>query len=237
MEHPRWREGDLSTGFIAQEFPAGFRPRAPSGELALRLAAVAAAIDERLEARRRRIRGQMSGVRLVDDARCVFLGRTRHDVRIARRENGLLVRFEASGAARLCTSDWGAGQPVWRGTIDGADIAVGVRPILNGYALTHRGVAVDACVLTRREAELAAADAGGDAGRAPRRSDMPDAVAAQGDPCRGGRDGEGRAGSLRDRGNEDGDRASCRAPTPRSRRSAQRIGDRLAVDAVILRFA
>ena len=45
MEHPRWREGDLSTGFIAQEFPAGFKPRAPSGELALRLAAVAAAID------------------------------------------------------------------------------------------------------------------------------------------------------------------------------------------------
>ena len=34
MDHPRWREGDLSTGFIAQEFPAGFRPRAPSGELA-----------------------------------------------------------------------------------------------------------------------------------------------------------------------------------------------------------
>ncbi len=35
-------------------------------------------------------------------------------------------------------------------------VAVGVRPILNGHALTHRGAAIDAYVFTRREAELAA---------------------------------------------------------------------------------
>ena len=27
MQHPRWREGRLSTGFIAEEFPGGFAPR------------------------------------------------------------------------------------------------------------------------------------------------------------------------------------------------------------------
>ena len=32
MQHPRWREGRLSTGFIAEEFKGGFRPRAPAGE-------------------------------------------------------------------------------------------------------------------------------------------------------------------------------------------------------------
>ena len=30
MQHPRWREGRLSTGFIAEEYPAGFAPIAPS---------------------------------------------------------------------------------------------------------------------------------------------------------------------------------------------------------------
>ena len=27
MQHPRWREGKLSTGFIAEEYPEGFKPR------------------------------------------------------------------------------------------------------------------------------------------------------------------------------------------------------------------
>src|SRR3982075_546119 len=45
MHHPRWREGNLSTGFIAEEFPKGFAVRQPEGEIARRLAAVGAAID------------------------------------------------------------------------------------------------------------------------------------------------------------------------------------------------
>ena len=45
---------------------------------------------------------------------------------------------------------------MWRGTVDDDEIAVQVRPILNGYALSHAGVGVDARVYTRREAGLAA---------------------------------------------------------------------------------
>ena len=40
----RWREGRLSTKFIAEEFPEGFHPQAPDGARAQTLAAVAAAI-------------------------------------------------------------------------------------------------------------------------------------------------------------------------------------------------
>src|SRR5712671_4595411 len=55
MFHPRWREGNLSTGFIAEEFPKGFAVRVPEGEVARRLAAVAAAIDHVFGERKRRI--------------------------------------------------------------------------------------------------------------------------------------------------------------------------------------
>mgnify|MGYP002713949436 CR=1 FL=1 len=61
MNHPRWREGRLSTGFIAEEFPKGFSARAPEGEIARRLAAVGAAIDHVLGERKRQISGQMGG--------------------------------------------------------------------------------------------------------------------------------------------------------------------------------
>jgi propionyl-CoA carboxylase alpha chain len=53
-------------------------------------------------------------------------------------------------------STWWPGQPVWVGTVDGYEVAVQVRPILNGYQLSWRGTTVRAHVYTRREAELAA---------------------------------------------------------------------------------
>ena len=45
MQHPRWREGRLSTGFIAEEFPDGFHPVTPDAEDKTVLAAVALAVE------------------------------------------------------------------------------------------------------------------------------------------------------------------------------------------------
>ena len=59
MAHPRWRAGELSTGFIAEEYPRGFQVTAPEGDCALQLGAVAAAIDHALGERKRRISGQL----------------------------------------------------------------------------------------------------------------------------------------------------------------------------------
>src|SRR5205085_10708112 len=58
MQHKRWREGALSTAFIAEEYPDGFRPLTPDGKAAHLLAAVAAAIDHVLGERRCRISGR-----------------------------------------------------------------------------------------------------------------------------------------------------------------------------------
>jgi propionyl-CoA carboxylase alpha chain len=158
MQSPRWRAGDVSTGFIAREFPGGFAVRPPEGEMAHRLAAIAAAMDHVVNERKRMISGQMRTGRPVcfERDRVVMLGRVRCDARIEDGDAGLFVRFEASGHAHLCVSDWCPGRVVWTGTIDGEEICVQIRPILNGFALAHRGVGVEARVYTRREAALAA---------------------------------------------------------------------------------
>jgi GTP cyclohydrolase II len=72
MQHPRWRAGKLSTGFIAEEYPNGFHPVAPTGEVARTLAGVAAAIDHVLGERKRKISGQLTG-RLVTRERDRFV--------------------------------------------------------------------------------------------------------------------------------------------------------------------
>jgi propionyl-CoA carboxylase alpha chain len=157
MQNPRWREGRLSTGFIAEEFPDGFRPLVAEGETERRLAVAAAHIDHRLNERKRRISGQLREPEQLrfELKRIVELGKSRIELEIDAKRDGIAIVL-ADGQRVEIRSDWKPGDALWRGTIDGVEIAVQARPILNGYALSHAGVAVDARVYTRREAELAA---------------------------------------------------------------------------------
>jgi propionyl-CoA carboxylase alpha chain len=160
MNHPRWREGKLSTGFIAEEFPKGFAAPAPEGELARRLAAVGAAIDHVLGERKRQISGQMIGRPVSRQGRrAVWLDRAEIVLDVTRADHAVAVRFVGAdgkvGSAHHLISHWKPGDPVWQGTIDGATIAVQVRAIPNGIRLTHQGV--EAAVHVYTEAEAASA--------------------------------------------------------------------------------
>ena len=160
INHPRWRGGNLSTGFIAEEFPKGFAVRVPEGEIARRLAAVGAAIDHVLGERKRRISGQMNG-RLVqrERRRAVWLDRNEIALDIAREADCLAVRFVGAdgrtGNPHQLLSPWTPGDPVWQGTIDGQWVAMQVRPIPNGFRLAHQGYEVAVNVFTESEATAA----------------------------------------------------------------------------------
>jgi propionyl-CoA carboxylase alpha chain len=161
MHHPRWQSGDLSTGFIAEEFPEGFAPRTATGSEWEKLACVAAAIDHLSNQRRRQISGQMSGQRVrFSDIRIVDLGGTRQKICISGEIGGpmMVAMSDAPGTSySVCVvSDWWPGRPIWRGTLNDEPLTVQVRPILNGVELTHAGIVVPARVYTEREAEFAA---------------------------------------------------------------------------------
>ncbi|MGI9523193.1 MAG: acetyl-CoA carboxylase biotin carboxylase subunit [Hyphomicrobiaceae bacterium] len=161
MQHPRWKAGELSTGFIAEAYPDGFKRQTPEGEVIATLAAVAAAIDHLSNVRRREISDQMEGPSInfsVD--RVVKLGRLTQRVSVAGG-------FGEPTVVTLCddndvphssldvSTEWWPGQPVWSGTVRGQAVNVQVRPILNGYDLAYRGVSIATHVFTPREAMLA----------------------------------------------------------------------------------
>jgi propionyl-CoA carboxylase alpha chain len=160
MNHPRWREGNLSTGFIAEEYPKGFAARPPEGEIARRIAAVGAAIDHVLGERKRQISGQMIG-RPVHRAgrRAVWLERSEVALDVGRDGEGIAVRFVnadgTTGSAHQLRSGWVPGNPVWEGTIDGHIVAMQVRPVANGFRLAHQGFEVAVYVFTEAEAASA----------------------------------------------------------------------------------
>src|SRR5690606_21742 len=105
----------LSTGFIAEEYPQGFKVPAPEGEVALRIVAVGAAIDHLLNERKREISGQMrhaSAVRFERE-RAVLLGREHHDVVVEDVDGGIAIVID--GEAWPVVSSWRPGEPVWTG--------------------------------------------------------------------------------------------------------------------------
>jgi propionyl-CoA carboxylase alpha chain len=160
MNHPRWREGKLSTGFIAEEFPKGFSARPPEGEIARRLAAVGAAIDHVLGERKRQISGQLTD-RLVqrERRRAVWLDHDEIGLDVAREAEGIAVRFIGAdglpGNPHNLAASWTPGEPVWHGTIDGHFVAMQVRAIPNGFRLAHQGFEVPVQVFTESEAAAA----------------------------------------------------------------------------------
>jgi propionyl-CoA carboxylase alpha chain len=160
MNHPRWRGGNISTGFIAEEFPKGFAVRTPEGEIARRLAAVAAAIDHVLGERKRQISGQLTGKPVQRERRrAVWLERNEIALDIAREDDLITVRFAgadgALGAPHQLISPWMPGEPVWQGTIDGHLVAMQVRAVPNGFRLAHQGYEVAVNVFTESEATAA----------------------------------------------------------------------------------
>jgi len=155
MAHPRWREGRLSTGFIAEEFGSGFANPEPQGDAATRLAAVAAVIDGKLNARKRLISGQMAvaGPVVFERRRVVAVGGRDWVFAVEDTPEGWSVAFEDGGTVAVA-SGWCPGEPVWLGTVGGERIAVQVLGVPNGVVLSHGGAFAEARVYTMREAEL-----------------------------------------------------------------------------------
>ncbi len=161
MQHPRWCKGQLSTGFITEEFKGGFKSRTPNVVELDILASVAIAIDHLNIVRRREIADQMAGPSVrFSERRFARIG----EALVAVRVEGTLgspthvTLVDAKGVRRTpldVDADWWPGNPLWRGHVGKRQVCVQVRPILNGYDLAYRGIRAKAYVYTEREAQLA----------------------------------------------------------------------------------
>jgi propionyl-CoA carboxylase alpha subunit len=239
MQNARFRAGKLSTGFIAEEFPEGFRGLPAEGERGEHMAAVAAAIDFVGRERRRNICGQLGRSAGQDPRRVVKLGETEYPVEICRHGDAFRVTFCDRGggaSSKMLHSSFHPGDLVWTGTVDGIPIAVQVRNVPNGFDLLHCGSPARAYVYTEleaRAARLMPAKASADAGKVLR-CPMPGLVLSiavkEGQQVRAGETlAVVEAMKMENvlRAERDGTIARVMA----------KPGDSLAVDAVILEFA
>jgi len=157
MQHPRWREGRLTTGFIDEEYPDGFNEVAPTGDIRTALAAASLSMDllhrDRLDRLPGRLRPHSGDVRM---AWVVKIGDEQVPVNLIAGLPMLPIDLdlEIDGRTVHVESGWTPGDPLWFGSVDGTDRAIQVRRAMPGYVLSTAGVTASVEVMTPRIAEL-----------------------------------------------------------------------------------
>jgi propionyl-CoA carboxylase alpha chain len=156
MDHPRFVSGEITTAFIAEEYPDGFQGARLDGEDLRKIAASAAAMNRVAEIRRTRISGTMDNhQRRVGDDWVVTLAGRDFNLRVAADHGGATVTFAEDGSSLRVVSDWRPGQTLARLTVDGAPLVIKVCEIPMGFRLRARGADLKAYVRTPRAAALA----------------------------------------------------------------------------------
>ena len=148
MQHPRFRAGELTTGFIAEEYPDGFHGAPASPELQRSLAAIAGFLASARADRARRVDGQL-GDRLDPPGEwSVTIDKTAYAVVVAA--DGVTV----DGAELELDLEYTPGDRMVHAEIDGDMLSMKVEPLRTGFRLTTRGAIHVIEVLPQRVAHL-----------------------------------------------------------------------------------
>ncbi|WP_018238187.1 acetyl/propionyl/methylcrotonyl-CoA carboxylase subunit alpha [Ensifer sp. BR816] len=155
MQQDRFREGRLTTAYIAEEFADGFQGVAPDEASAMKLAAVAVTVNQALQERASQISGTIGNHRrVVGHEWIVNLGEREFQLTYGASADGASVRFADEASIPVAT-DWVPGRTLATFNIDNQPINVKVDLAGTGIRLRWRGIDVLARVRSPRVAELA----------------------------------------------------------------------------------
>ncbi len=149
MQHPRFRSGELTTGFIAEEYPEGFTGAATSDELKAKLAAVAGFIATARADRARQVDGQLAEH---------LQPPSEWSVKIAGRSFAVGLGDEevtVDGEAVDLAMEYAPGDRLVEAEVDGEDLAVRIEPTRTGLKMITRGAIHKVEILPARIAPLA----------------------------------------------------------------------------------
>ncbi|WP_281826735.1 acetyl-CoA carboxylase biotin carboxylase subunit [Jannaschia rubra] len=159
MDHPKFVAGDITTAFIAEEYPDGFHGVDLPTDHLKRIAAACAAMHRVAEIRRTRVSGRMDNhERKVGADWVVTFGGagsdTRFEVTIEADRHGADVTI--GDEVLRVESDWTPGKKLARVSVGGEVVVMKVGKISGGFRIRTRGADLIVHVRTPRQAELAA---------------------------------------------------------------------------------
>jgi propionyl-CoA carboxylase alpha chain len=152
MDQGRFREGRLSTAYIAEEFPDGFQGLKPSPFQQDLMTAIAVCMHRTVTSRARRAGGAGP---IEREAWHVSIDGLAREARVTPTEMGLEIDLPDDGRSiRLENSSWKPGKAQFKGVLDGRVFTATVRPAPDGFVIRHRAAEAKVLVLTPKVAEL-----------------------------------------------------------------------------------
>ncbi len=149
MQHPRFRSGELTTGFIAEEYPDGFHGAAADEGLIKSLAAIAGFLATAEADRARQVDGQLGGTLPPPSRWQIKIGEAVHDIEMD--DGAILVDGEEFALAM----EYIPGDRLVEAEVGEDELAVKIAKTRTGFKLTTRGASHVARVLPGHVAHLA----------------------------------------------------------------------------------
>ena len=149
MQHPRFRKGALTTGFIAEEYPEGFQGAPVPESLTEKLSAVAGVIACAEAERAGSIDGRLNGRVPTNCDWVVSMDGAEH--RVCVEDDTVVV----DGKSLVVDAPYVPGQRLIEAEIDGEPLSMRLARTRAGWRLTTRGRSHDLRLLAPHVAELA----------------------------------------------------------------------------------
>jgi propionyl-CoA carboxylase alpha chain len=160
LAHPKFVSGDFNTGFIAEQYPQGFRAEDVPHDDPDLLVALAAAMYRRYRDRAAGISGQLPGhgVQIGEQFVAVIKGPAglhRHlPVRIEAASATGQLKVTLGGTPYVLDKDWNFGGILATGTCNDQPFTAQLERHGMWYRVSHNGLSIDAQLMSARAAEL-----------------------------------------------------------------------------------
>jgi len=161
MEHDRFMRGDLTTNYIAEEFPDGFAGHPLNPGHARAIASCCTLMAQFVATRAAAAPGILPGhARRVPTHVIVDVGERTYDISTEKTNGFYLVTSSEDGSDKAAveleiSSGWTPGQPLVKALVDNKEFTFAAQPIPQGYMVYYRGSTVEVNVRTPAHAELA----------------------------------------------------------------------------------
>jgi propionyl-CoA carboxylase alpha chain len=159
MANERFQSGNITTGFIAEEFPSGFNGSELVTEVKYRIYAVVAAFELSNDLRKKTISGQVPLPLRVgfENKNAIYLniwdGDDFTDVEVEKSNAGYEVSINSKNI--LVVGDCGPGNELFDGSVDGVKMVIQIDSTGTGYAVCCGGADIKLKVIPSRFVELA----------------------------------------------------------------------------------
>jgi len=153
MQHPRFRDGNITTNFIAEEYPEGFEGAPADEQLIQDLTAIAGMVAVITDERGLEISDQLGDKPHFPCKRVVKIAGEQHKVRIKPYKGGTIAVADDGDLVDI-VGRWTPGQRLLSVVVDGRHRIVQVRRVGRNWELQTRGASHKVQVLSPHIAEL-----------------------------------------------------------------------------------